>query len=217
MVFFYRKIVRNEKELLREIQRYETPMGSIEFDGVDISNQALAIYITENPKSLLKAHTKTHRDVLDHMVHSYENGASDEDLKYFQTIQGKFLSNLHKSTSAKMYMDIDIDSKESEYLESIIKLLGEMDVVPTCCIETRGGYHVIVRSDTLSKEQKGCIWKVSQKKELKFQAENSLGKKITKSYIEIFSDGMCPIPGTYQGGFPVKFIDIDSFKIIFDY
>jgi hypothetical protein len=76
---------------------------------------------------------------------------------------------------------IDIDGKE--LYPKVAEFLKEIDEQPAAVIETHGGYHVLLNK--------------SEKTSLLFKEFSS---------IHTMGDIFCPIPGTYQGGFPVRFV-----------
>ncbi len=76
---------------------------------------------------------------------------------------------------------IDIDGKE--LYPKVAEFLKEIDETPAAVIETHGGYHVLLNR--------------SEKTSLVFKEFSS---------IHTMGDIFCPIPGTYQGGFPVRFV-----------
>ena len=78
-----------------------------------------------------------------------------------------------------------------------------------CAIETRGGYHFILKNEDIDGKQKRFIF--TELDRHKVLTKNSNGKEIMKDSIDILKDPMAPIPGTYQGGFPVKIVLIDGF------
>lgn len=118
-----------------------------------------------------------------------------------------FQGNIHKSTSDKIYIDFDVDTKEQDKLRSIIDLLKPVKDAIVAIIETRGGYHIVSNKSKLTNMKAFHDLHVSSK----FKDKNRLGKDVTQAWFTIISDPHIPIPGTFQGGFKTNFVDVDEF------
>jgi hypothetical protein len=82
-------------------------------------------------------------------------------------------------------LTMDIDDKSA--LAPVEEFLREIGI-PRTLVETRGGYHLFL-------DVKYSAALFSKPKFREFTKLHSTG------------DTFCPIPGTYQGGFPVRFVD----------
>lgn len=107
--------------------------------------------------------------------------AAFDNPEYFDNLNARLTSCVMSSKGKTDLITIDIDSKE-EYPE-VRQFLREKGIVHIV-VETRGGYHVMFHPD----EHASDVF-------MKFNGKHSMG------------DIFCPIPGTYQGGFPVRFVD----------
>ena len=79
---------------------------------------------------------------------------------------------------------VTIDIDEKVQWTEVKQFLDSNSVVPAAVVETRGGYHVLITSEDAGK----C--RIHQK----------YGGKIT------IGDTFCPVPGTIQAGWPVRFV-----------
>lgn len=109
------------------------------------------------------------------------NAAFTEDDYIFQHLYEKLNGAIMASKAKTTLTTIDIDSKE-EYKE-VHEFLTRENITPRAVVETRGGYHVLLETDV----NLGKVYKA-------FASKHTMG------------DTFCPIPGTLQGGFPVRFV-----------
>jgi hypothetical protein len=94
-------------------------------------------------------------------------------------------SYLMSSKGHVSLLTMDIDDKSA--LAPVEEFLREIGI-PRTLVETRGGYHLFL-------DVKYSAALFSKPKFREFTKLHSTG------------DTFCPIPGTYQGGFPVRFVD----------
>lgn len=147
-----------------------------------------ALYIDLIPKSTLKAYIHFSKEIQDLIYQSLKN---DSQLKEFRKIKNRLLSAIHKKSSWKPFIMIDIDSKDNELLEEIY---NQIDWTPIYISETRGGYHLIYeKTSAICRD----IYENLRKD------EDLIGYFENKT-IEIQSEVMTPVVGTLQGGFEVK-------------
>ena len=97
----------------------------------------------------------------------------------------ELLSIIQKTISRKIYLDFDVDFKDFDFnqLKDIINL-SCMDIV-----ETRGGYHLLVKLKEIEKQYKKTFY-----------------QKITALGVDQTGDQLLPVPGCVQGGFVPRFI-----------
>jgi hypothetical protein len=108
-------------------------------------------------------------------------------------IHAEALSCIQKSKSRTCYMDFDIDDKEISLDETWLD--NELGPDNYVIIETRGGYHLLV------KPEKATHYRLK-----KFNDKNWY-QLIQKKYpVDQSGDQLIPVVGTYQGGFVPKFV-----------
>jgi hypothetical protein len=127
-----------------------------------------------------------------------------------------------------LLLDLDVDTKDPEWLRQLAQILRVAEPVRAsperstsvmaadkqypaicACIETRGGYHVLVRRSGLSREQLTALHKLCRK--TAFQAPNSLGQTCTRHLISITdSNELVPLPGTIQGSHRTRLVPFTS-------
>ncbi|MFA4662982.1 hypothetical protein [Pyrococcus kukulkanii] len=146
---------------------------------------AMALYVDVIPRDIKKGVVKTLQDFINLLA--FQDQENVNRLKKFNRI---FLSNLQKSPGRKPYFIIDVDSKDTQLINYVIKQLNNYSIPVEWISETKGGFHVIVKRDG--------EWMETFYKEVlpKLNHEN-VEVKLEKSILT-------PIPGTLQAGFPVK-------------
>ncbi|TXT58567.1 MAG: hypothetical protein BAJALOKI1v1_1610005 [Promethearchaeota archaeon] len=150
---------------------------------ISYKKNCYSTYIDLIPKSTLKAFIKFQKEMTDLMYQSFKN---KELLSEFSKIKAKLLSNIHKSSSRKPYIMIDIDTKEEDIIDNVLEKIVDR---PEWISETRGGYHLIYK-----KTSETC----------KVIYTELITDKSFKEVIEVKSEVMTPIPGLLQGGFLVN-------------
>lgn len=161
------------EKFLDLIKRYEIPVGCYKEDDKVLPNDCMVIYCTTNARNPKTAVRKLMNECL--------TAAFDGDEYVFTHMNQKINSAIMASKEKTLLTTIDIDSKD-EYPE-VKEFLEENKIVPAAVVETRGGYHVLLHTNSSLE----LVYK-------KFAKKHTMG------------DTFCPIPGTLQGGFPVRFV-----------
>lgn len=194
---FCRTIINHKNSLVNAINRYNIQ---------DIPIKALVFYCLLNPRSMIKAW-----GMMDRLMNSkLENELLHSQQQDFTCIESEFKSCVHKSIAEKLYIELDIDTKDVLIIQKINKNLKPIKQYVSCVIETHGGYHVVINAK-IPKELKNRLWKIFSDQEYMFKDYNVTGQLIDKKYIDLRNDPSPPIPGTVQGGFNVRFVDWDEF------
>jgi hypothetical protein len=174
-----RRIVTKKEYLFEKIQQLECPVGSYKQNGNDIPQEALALYITPNPRDLVKAGANIFIKMAKLVAEKKYNGYNPYQLA---------MSEIQKSVSRKIYYDLDFD--EANMVSTVAELNKHINHDCYRVLQTRGGFHIIIE---LSKVDT---------KNYKFWF-----KAVTKlAGCDPNRDIMLPICGTYQGGFTPHFI-----------
>lgn len=174
-----KRFVAKKEWLLRKIRQLEIEVGQYHQQDIPIPQEALALYITVNPRSQTKAAKALLIKLADLITKPYNS----------YNVAAESLSELQKACSRKIYFDIDIDYDfdSGDYLTAISEGVN-MDAVKI--LKTRGGFHILVE-----------LLKIEPK------YKNTWYKSLTSIRgIDIKGDSMIPVPGTYQGGFVPHFI-----------
>ena len=176
-----------------------------------IDEKALAVYMSINPRNTHKSASTLAKHIIDSL---YENKTID-----YYKIPSKFKTILQSTSTNKIYTVLDVDNKT--YYNNVLDILEIYSIVPYCIIETRGGYHFIIKHENLSNIRKktDITNKCICSNKIRCEHIMTFGEYIhkimitwrhtdapDKAVIEYLRDGFSPIPGTIQGGFKVKLL-----------
>lgn len=173
-----KRFTATKDRIYNKIQQLECPIGAYMQRDIVIPQEALALYITVNPRNLWKA--------------------TKNSLKHFAEVvvtegktmnpQADAMSEIQKAKSRTCYIIADLDSKDPESLEAAV---GQLNPLAYQVIETRGGYHILVDPDKIKSTLKKTWYQ-----NLKSHTD-----------VDQMGDLMIPVPGTYQGGFIPHFVN----------
>ena len=170
-----KRVLCNKHNMVQKIQQLEVDYGLYKLKDTIATQQSLALYITPNPRCTVKAN----RDLLIRLAGAVANG------NFFHNVHAEAISSVQRSKSYTHVVDFDIDSKE-------IDLLILESIIPRntySILETRGGYHILVKPDEAG------------------QYDKQWHPKIKNAYdCDQIGDQMIPVPGCTQGNFVPKFI-----------
>jgi len=107
-----------------------------------------------------------------------------EDQKF--AIPSAFLSECQKNPASRRILDVDVDVKDK--FPAVMAGVEKAGIKPRFIIDSRGGYHILCY-DCTGKESK-ALYDLSQE----------VGD------IDMLKNAMVPIPGTLQGGVPVRLL-----------
>ena len=177
------RFVTNTERLLLKLKQCETGVGNYSVKGIEIPQQALAAYMTINPRS----QTKAAKWLLKRLADVVADG--EQNVNVYQ----ESLTAIHKSIGRKLFVDVDFDNVP---LAPTVRMMsGFINSDAVKILETRGGFHAIIRLDAI---------------EDKFV--KSWYKNITSlDGADIAGDTLIPIPGTHQGGFVPTLFDMKEF------
>jgi len=206
-----RAISSNQNALFREIFRYDDPQRLLRLllrfevsehcyvdkkTGISVPPESVAVYIDLNPKSGAKATASFSKAMTDQYIAAISNR---DGLEEFTHLKSRLYSQVVKHNSRKVYKLLDVDSKVREDVDNAIRLLYEAGVNIAWVSQTRGGYHVLITCDKGLEAFYKRVWPSLQK----------LNGSCEKPIYELPGDCMTPIPGTYQGGVPVRRYDFE--------
>lgn len=170
------RFVSNKERLALKLGQTECPVGTYGIKDIRVPQEALASYITINPRS----HTKAAKAMLKRMADVVADNEPSPN------VYQESLTALHKSISRKIFTDIDFDVASRVDMKVILKEVKQMlneDAVTV--LSTRGGFHLLVRLDAVDEKYVKTWYK----------------NIASLPGVDIVGDNMIPVPGTYQGGF----------------
>lgn len=179
-----KRFVADKERLLDKIRQLEVPLGAYKQREVVIPQQALALYITPNPRDLWKATANSLVKLAQCM----------RDQNHLGNPHQEVLSEIQRTKGTTHYVDFDFDFKSSDesideqVMTQLIKPYINMDAVTI--LKTRGGYHILINVSKITPEFKNKF----------YQGIASIPG------IDQTGDQMIPVPGSFQGGFVPHFI-----------
>ena len=174
-----KRFTTTKERMFEKIKQCECELGSYKQKQIVVPQEALAMYVTVNPRS----HSKGAKYLLKHLA-----DLLTRDYSYYNLHQ-EALTALHKSPGTKHFLDLDFDEVQYTDVMQIIKTQDMINLNACHILQTRGGFHLLIKlADIEENYQKTWYNKLM-----------SLNPDIT-------GDNFVPIPGTYQGGFVPKLV-----------
>jgi hypothetical protein len=166
--------------LIEKIRQLESPLGSYSIKGVTIPQEALALYISVNPRDLREA-TKNGLIKLAQLITQDYNGYNPHQ---------EIMSEIHKACSRKIWFDFDFDGVElASTLDGVSRIVN-IDCVKV--LKTHSGFHLLLNLKSIHE-----------------QFEKTWYREMSKlPGIDVRGDNLIPIAGCVQGTFTPHFIEI---------
>ena len=172
-----KRFTSDKDRLLQKIYQLEIAIDRYYLKGENSAPQeSLVTYINPNPRCMRNAAFALGGKLLK-MI-------KDDNKGY--NIHAEALSCIQQSKSRSFVVDFDFDFKDDSIISKCVDVVGK-DALTV--IETRGGYHVLVKPHTVYNDRS---W---------YQIIKNLG-------CDQSGDQMVPIVGCFQGGFVPKFVDL---------
>ena len=191
---------RSPARLEYDVQSYMVPMGTYRInlrgegdEEEEIRTESMAVYASLNPRDTAKAAAELFNTMSTQLTQLTVQASGSGDMQTFARKSARHMNHLCKY-GTRNFIGIDLDTKDQETYSQVIADL-KARVTIHAVIETRGGYHIILAKSELDKASevdKRFIYTVLKEREGVDMVSNDL-----------FS----PIPGTYQGGHRVRFVD----------
>jgi len=168
----------------------------------DAEASSLVLYSTTNPIDVSKTNLEVTKVLIDQMADTSSRRILSADRLWFHSAPKHALT---KDDDALLTFDVDV--KES--IGDIMAILSRFDIKIAEIVETRGGYHIFVERKEV--KAKSCKAFIDSLKFLTFVAPARDGKMISHQVSSFPKNTLCAIPGTLQGGFPVRLLNPDEF------
>jgi len=203
--------------LLSKLKRYEcNSEGYITKNNKPIPQKSLVTYANINPSSVISSLEKFKKDTLDFtndILHSFIKG-NNPDFNKLKSIHGLFETSFQNTCSRKNWLDVDLDVPKS-YLPWFYTCEGWSHFV--CAhnlknyyvISTHSGYHMLFDTKEIKFNPQEIVDCLTQ---LFYTYEKICTDVVNKVEIIINKNGMIPLPGTLQGNYPVKFVNLEEIK-----
>lgn len=173
-----KRFTTTKERMFEKIKQLEIQLGNYTQKGLCIPQEAIAIYITPNPRCFLKATRQSLKKFADLLAGEYTGYNPHQQV----------MSEIQKAKSRTCFVDFDFDilSKE-DYINCIQNVKNILNKESYIILRTHGGFHLLVMPKFVNQNEKRWYQMISNISE-----------------VDIKGDNMIPIPGTYQGGFTPK-------------
>lgn len=173
-----KRFTTDKARMFYKIKQLECELGSYRQRDVVVPQEALAMYITVNPRSMTVAAKNSLVKIAELITKPYSN----------YNLHQEILSQIHKSIGRKIYVDVDFDLVN--YDETMVKVYEILNKECITTILTRGGFHLLIELNKIDSKY----------------AKSWYTSLVNLPGADIFGDNFIPIPGTYQGGFTPQII-----------
>lgn len=180
-----KRFTSNKERLFEKIQQLECPIGSYKLRGQEIPQESIALYITINPRSFIKANKSSLNKLLTLALQPY-NGYNPHQ---------EVMSEIQKAKSRSVFVTFDFDVGKIHFTDIRRFVCNCVNKEAIQWIETRGGYHLTIRVESVVEEHKRSWYNNIKKVLNEYSSDNDNA-----------GDIMCPVVGTYQGGFTPTFL-----------
>ena len=174
-----KRFVSDKERMFQKIKQLEIEVGWYKQKQMSVPEEALALYITPNPRDMWKA-TVNSMVKLAHCI---------RDQNIMVNPHQEVLSEIQRSKSRTCYIDFDSDC--GDRTDILIRAIhSEINPDAVIFLKTRGGAHALIDPS-----------KVEQK------YKNTFYQRISKlEDMDQTGDNMIPVPGCTQGMFVPHFI-----------
>lgn len=171
----------NKEYIYDKVKQMETEIGSYKNNGFPIPQESLALYVSPNPRSMVKATKNALKKFVDLITKDYD-GYNPHAI---------VMSEIQTAGNRRIYMDFDFDGINPQALHLNI---DETKINRDCItyIQTRGGCHALVKLEDIKPEFKNSWYK-------HLSSLEGCDMKGTDSLLNVV--GCC------QGGFTPKFVN----------
>lgn len=167
-----KRFISKKEFIFQKIKQMECEIGSYLSDGSIIPQEALAVYISPNPRDLENAAKQSLKKLADLITKPY-NGYDPQKIA---------LSEIQSSCTRKIFVDFDFDDIDLEYIKENVYSKINKDCLHI--LRTKGGFHVLVELQKIEK-----IY------------ERTWYQSLSNLKVDIRGDNLIPVPGCTQGNF----------------
>lgn len=169
-----------KKDLFNKIKQLECPIGSYVIKDIEIPQEALSLYISVNPRDMLRA-TRQGLIKFAHLITQEYNGYNPHQ---------EIMSEIHRACTRKVWYSFDFDGTNFNNTMAEIDKIINLSCIKV--IKTHSGFHVLVKLKEIHKDF-SKLW---------YQNFSKLPG------IDVRGDILEPVVGCTQGNFVPYFMEI---------
>src|SRR5688572_15053531 len=176
-----KRFVSDKDRMFLKIKQLEVQVGCYMQKDLVVPEEALALYITPNPREMWKASINS-------MV---KLAQAVRDQNILMNPHQEVMSEIQRTKSRTCWIDFDIDQDDEEKLNAQVEEIKTY-INPDAVIwlKTRGGLHVLINPEKVEDKYKKTFYK-----NLSMFADQT-------------GDNMIPVPGCTQGMFVPHFVNL---------
>jgi hypothetical protein len=180
-----KRFTSKKEYLFEKIKQLECEIGSYKVKDTIVPQEALALYITPNPRDLAKASKNALIRLAELITKPYDGYNPHQEV----------MTEIQKSHSRKVFFDLDFDHVDLDQTLEKVRAFINLDCLHI--VKTRGGFHILVELAKMDK-----IF------------EKNWYKNMTSlEGCDVRGDNLLPVVGCMQGGFVPNFMkNIDFLK-----
>jgi hypothetical protein len=225
---FERRVVREQsfERFLRTLRKFEVNDGAyLTKNGSNIPEKCIVVYMNINPTDVLKAHKEFSQTMNEYMFElatcSAEGKDTSDIMKRIKKQDTLLMNCYQRNRGTKHFIDIDFDIPHSYYENVVAPFLSRLKTrrVSYVVIQTSGGYHILLRRNTIQYNFNEDVYKANEDFIKEFMKRNNLTmkdvsgnnpdvnmKRDTGYEIVVNRNEMIPLPGTLQAGVKVRIL-----------
>jgi hypothetical protein len=177
-----KRFTSNKEALFDKIKQLECEFGAYKLQGLPIPQEALAVYITPNPRDMFKA-TKNSLVKFAQLITQDYTGYNPHQ---------EVMSELQQACSRKVYFDLDFDNVTIQEILPHITPFINLNCLHF--LQTRGGFHLLIELAKLEKQYEKTWYQ----------------KLTTLQGCDVRGDNLIPMVGCTQGEFVPHFVKIEG-------
>ena len=199
---------RNWEKFIKKIRRLECDTrGYVTRKNLPIPSKTMVLYVNINPSNTLKA-----IGMLNKLLNEYfqemgslalKGGDTENFINRINKIDNNLMSYYQQATGTVHWVDFDFDvPKDINIVDYSTEILKEFEISNFHWIDTKSGYHCLVDSKQIRFNPNDLLKKIEEV----LLAENMINSE--EKYEIIYNkNAMVPLPGTLQGGHPVRILN----------
>ncbi|MBD2768299.1 hypothetical protein IC235_10380 [Hymenobacter sp. BT664] len=168
-----KRVTCTKQNIGQKICQMQVEIGAYAVNGIPVPQEALALYITVNPRSHSKAAKNLLIKLAEVITKDY-NGYNAQSLA---------LSEIQRTPSRKPFFDLDIDGMKAEEVRALIA--GKINLDAVSVLTTRGGIHLLVEVERIQGQFTKSWYQ----------------QLVALPGVDVRGDNLIPVPGCCQGGF----------------